>query len=518
MAADSNTAIKSMSLVSLMILTVMVPMVDFHFNPTVSEDHAFTPQSLELGERIVSNTGGRAPCPTNQYDGGTVGDADGSTSTTKTFGTDPSNQNVIGCIDATDLSDFYSVTLAANKQFTVELTVPLGADYDLALAVQQGASTYTLISSQASDPLERIVFMGNNSTAGTYYVAVMHYSGDGDYSLDMWTNSSIATNNLTQQIRDWTSASSFTNVEATYSCRNTNSSTIVVGEFSDYTITIDNQTLVNNYTTRTDIFISSYNDNGTWNWVTKIGGDGYDSARNLHCNENGDFLLRFDSSTSTFITSNNNSVVYGTNTVIGGRIIISFDQYGNFRWFDSNHTQIIDTTNDFIYTTYWNSNTQNEDIVKSDWDGNIIWSKQRLNVPFDCGGTVNNLVPRYVTNNESLVYTELCQMESQVTIGDCNVFCWNRNINFEYAYFVVTAWNKYCGTCKKQKVVLDQAEKDFKNVLFLYYSHPKMKDVAKYLKIDHRSTILVYKGNEEVSRTIGQVDKSNIYTSIQTGI
>ena len=48
---------------------------------------------------------------------------------------------------------------------------------------------------------------------------------------------------------------------------------------------------------------------------------------------------------------------------------------------------------------------------------------------------------------------------------------------------VVTAWNKYCGTCKKQKVVLDQAEKDFKNVLFLYYSHPKMKDIAKYLKI-----------------------------------
>ncbi len=45
-----------------------------------------------------------------------------------------------------------------------------------------------------------------------------------------------------------------------------------------------------------------------------------------------------------------------------------------------------------------------------------------------------------------------------------------------------------------------------------------MKKVTKYLKIDHRSTILVYKGNEEVSRTIGQVDKSIIYTSIQTGI
>ena len=83
---------------------------------------------------------------------------------------------------------------------------------------------------------------------------------------------------------------------------------------------------------------------------------------------------------------------------------------------------------------------------------------------------------------------------------------------------VVTAWNKYCGTCKRQKIVLDQAEKDFKDVLFLYYNHPKMKDVAKYLKIDYRSTILVYKGNTEVSRTTGQLDKSVIYLNIEKGI
>ena len=83
---------------------------------------------------------------------------------------------------------------------------------------------------------------------------------------------------------------------------------------------------------------------------------------------------------------------------------------------------------------------------------------------------------------------------------------------------VVIAWNKYCGTCKRQKVVLDQAEKDFKDVLFLYYSHPKMKNIATYLKIDHRSTILVYKGSAEVSRTLGLVDKSVIYSNIEKGI
>ena len=104
----------------------------------------------------------------------------------------------------------------------------------------------------------------------------------------------------------------------------------------------------------------------------------------------------------------------------------------------------------------------------------------------------------------------------------------NQRLNFTIETFeeakkngetiVVTAWNKYCGTCKRQKVVLDQAEKDFKNILFLYYSHPKMKDVAKYLKIDHRSTILVYKGNTEVSRTLGQIDKSAIYSNIKKAI
>ena len=104
----------------------------------------------------------------------------------------------------------------------------------------------------------------------------------------------------------------------------------------------------------------------------------------------------------------------------------------------------------------------------------------------------------------------------------------NQRLNFTIETFeeakkngetiVVTAWNKYCGTCKRQKVVLDQAEKDFKDVLFLYYNHPKMKEVSKYFKIDRRSTILVYKGNTEVSRTLGQIDKSVIYSSIEKGI
>ena len=34
---------------------------------------------------------------------------------------------------------------------------------------------------------------------------------------------------------------------------------------------------------------------------------------------------------------------------------------------------------------------------------------------------------------------------------------------------VINSWNKYCFTCKKQIKILDKAEKEFKDVLFLSY-------------------------------------------------
>ena len=62
---------------------------------------------------------------------------------------------------------------------------------------------------------------------------------------------------------------------------------------------------------------------------------------------------------------------------------------------------------------------------------------------------------------------------------------------------VVYSWNKFCGTCKKQKPILKQAIKDFENVLFLDFEHVKNKDIAEYLKINFWSTIAVYKDNKE---------------------
>jgi len=83
---------------------------------------------------------------------------------------------------------------------------------------------------------------------------------------------------------------------------------------------------------------------------------------------------------------------------------------------------------------------------------------------------------------------------------------------------VVNSYEVWCGTCSKQTKILNQAEKEFTNIIFLSYEQSKNKDIAKKLGIDFWTTIVVYKGNEEVARIIGQTDKKTIYSAIKKGI
>ena len=82
---------------------------------------------------------------------------------------------------------------------------------------------------------------------------------------------------------------------------------------------------------------------------------------------------------------------------------------------------------------------------------------------------------------------------------------------------VVNSWNKWCYTCVKQEKIIKQAKKDFNDVLFLSYAQ-KNKDIAKYLNIDYRSTIVIYKDNKEIVRAVGITKKEEIYSLIEKGI
>ena len=83
---------------------------------------------------------------------------------------------------------------------------------------------------------------------------------------------------------------------------------------------------------------------------------------------------------------------------------------------------------------------------------------------------------------------------------------------------VIHSWNKSCGTCAKQKPILEKAKKDFENVIFMNFEQTKDKDIAKLLKVDYWTTIIVYKDNKELAREIGLYNQEDIYNLIKKAI
>tara|TARA_B100000795_G_scaffold90428_1_gene65746 strand:- start:1030 stop:1398 length:369 start_codon:yes stop_codon:yes gene_type:complete len=81
---------------------------------------------------------------------------------------------------------------------------------------------------------------------------------------------------------------------------------------------------------------------------------------------------------------------------------------------------------------------------------------------------------------------------------------------------VINSWNKTCYTCGKQVKILNEAEKEFTDVLFLSFEQTKDKEIAKLLGIEYWTTIVIYKDNKEVSRSIGETKKSKIYSQINS--
>ena len=83
---------------------------------------------------------------------------------------------------------------------------------------------------------------------------------------------------------------------------------------------------------------------------------------------------------------------------------------------------------------------------------------------------------------------------------------------------VINSWNKFCGTCARQTKILNEAQKDFPDVIFLSYEQTKHKDIAKLLNVDYWATIIVYKNSKEVAKEIGITSKSDIYSLIKKEI
>ena len=82
---------------------------------------------------------------------------------------------------------------------------------------------------------------------------------------------------------------------------------------------------------------------------------------------------------------------------------------------------------------------------------------------------------------------------------------------------VVSSWIKYCTSCASQMKVLDKAKNDFKNIEFFTFEVTE-KEIAKLLNVQYQTTLLIFRDNKEVYRSIGETSREAIYKAIKSSI
>jgi thioredoxin 1 len=82
---------------------------------------------------------------------------------------------------------------------------------------------------------------------------------------------------------------------------------------------------------------------------------------------------------------------------------------------------------------------------------------------------------------------------------------------------VVSSWVKYCTSCASQMKVLDKAKNDFNNIEYFKFD-VRNKEIADLFNVQYQTTLLIFKNNKEVYRSIGETSKDKIYKAIRSSI
>ncbi len=82
---------------------------------------------------------------------------------------------------------------------------------------------------------------------------------------------------------------------------------------------------------------------------------------------------------------------------------------------------------------------------------------------------------------------------------------------------VVSSWIKYCTSCASQMKVLEKAKNDFENMEYFAFDVTN-KEIAKFFNVQYQTTLLIFKDNKEVYRSIGETTKELIYDALKSSI
>ena len=91
-------------------------------------------------------------------------------------------------------------------------------------------------------------------------------------------------------------------------------------------------------------------------------------------------------------------------------------------------------------------------------------------------------------------------------------------------FVVVSSWIKYCSSCAGQMKILNKAKKKnelsdikFDNIEYFSFDVTN-EEIAKLLKVQYQTTLLIFKDNKEIYRSVGETTEDLIYEAIKSSI
>ena len=89
---------------------------------------------------------------------------------------------------------------------------------------------------------------------------------------------------------------------------------------------------------------------------------------------------------------------------------------------------------------------------------------------------------------------------------------------------IVSSWIKFCSSCASQMKVLKKAKNEgelldikFDNIEYFSFDVTN-NEISDLFDIQYQTTLLIFKGNKEVYRSIGETTADLIYEAIKTSI
>ena len=89
---------------------------------------------------------------------------------------------------------------------------------------------------------------------------------------------------------------------------------------------------------------------------------------------------------------------------------------------------------------------------------------------------------------------------------------------------VVSSWIKYCSSCAGQMKILKKAKNDgelsdikFDNIEYFSFDVTN-EEIANLLNVQYQTTLLIFKDNKEIYRSVGETTKDLIYEAIKSSI